>query len=41
MEEKKSYENPAVEITYFEVEDVLSESNIELPGVSWGDSTGK
>ena len=37
MENKKIYEHPTVEVTYFAVADILTTSgNIELPEIGWG-----
>ena len=36
MEDKKIYEIPTVEVAHFEIDDVLTDSKIELPGVGWG-----
>ena len=40
MENKKIYEIPSVEITNFEVSDVLTDSHITFPVVPAGDKPG-
>ena len=37
VENKKIYEHPTVEVTYFALADILTTSgNIELPEIGWG-----
>lgn len=38
MNKRKSYESPEVVVTYFETEEIMTESNIQLPDVGWGNT---
>lgn len=42
MEERKLYESPKIEVAYFEIEEIMTDSVIELPVIPWGnDGDGK
>lgn len=38
MEERKCYESPMIAVTYFETEEIMTDSVIELPLVPWGNT---